>query len=128
MIRSFCVVCVVGGLFLLPAFAKCPVTNGTTVVVRAPAGDIQVDTTGREPAVDVQVDNNTVQVQQNCGKDRVEFTSSGPDQVNGVIVWKILTPRNVDLDLATQAGSINVGDVNGNVVLRTGGGSVTAGQ
>jgi hypothetical protein len=127
MIRSLCVLCIVGGLFLLPAFAKCPVTNGTIVVVRAPIGNLQVDTTGREPAVDVQIDNNNVQVQQNCGKDRVEFTSAGPDQVSGVMIWKILTPRNVDLDLVTQGGNITIGDVNGNVNLRSGG-SITAGQ
>jgi len=128
MIRSLYMIGIVSGLLLVPAFAKCPVTNGVTVVVRAPIGDLQVDTTNREPAVDVQVENNAVQVQQNCGKDRVEFTSAGPDEVSGVMIWKILTPRNIDLDLVTQGGSINIGDVNGNVVLRTSGGSVTTGQ
>jgi hypothetical protein len=127
MIRSLCVLCVVSALFLLPAFAKCPVTNGVTVVVKAGVGDLQVDTTSRESAVDVQIDNNAVQVQQNCGKDRVEFTSSGPNPVSGVTIWKILTPKNVDLDLITQGGSINIGDVNGNVTLHSGG-SITSGQ
>jgi len=128
MIRSLCVSCLVGAVFLVPAFAKCPVTEGTTVVVRAPVGDLQVDTTGREPIVDVQVENGSVPIQQNCGTDKVEFTRSSPDHVSGVVVWKIVTPRNIDLDLVTQGGNINVGDVNGNVILRTSGGSVTTGQ
>ena len=127
MIRSLCLWGIVGGLLLVPAFAKCPVSNGMTVVVRAPVGDLQVDTTGREPTVDVQVENNAVQVQQVCGKDRVEFTSAGPDQISGVMIWKILTPKNVDLDLVTQGGSITIGDVNGNAILRSGG-SISAGQ
>ena len=64
----------IGGLFLLQATfslslsAKCPVSDGATVVVRAPVGDLQVDTTGREAAVDVQVDSNDIQLQENCGK------------------------------------------------------------
>ena len=127
MIRSLCMLGIVGGLLLVPAFAKCPVSNGMTVVVRASVGDLQVDTTGHEATVDVQVDNNAVQIQQTCGRDTVEFTSAGPNQVSGGMIWKILTPKNVDLDLVTKGGSINVGDVNGNVTLRSGG-SITAGQ
>jgi hypothetical protein len=95
--------------------------------VRASAGDLQVDTAGREAAVDVQVDNNSVQIQQKCGKDSVEFTSSGPNPASGIMIWKIVTPRNVDLDLVTQGGTINVGDLNGNAILRSGG-SITTGQ
>ena len=121
------VICVIGGFFL-PVYAKCPITDGATLVVRAPVGDLQVDTNGREPAVDVQVDNNVMQVQENCGKDSVEVTSSTPAQMPGVIIWRILTPKNIDLDLVTLGGNINVGDVNGDVILRTSGGSVTAGQ
>ena len=48
-----------GSLVLVTAFtvalsAKCPVSDGATLVVRAPVGDLQVDTSGRESAVDVQ--------------------------------------------------------------------------
>jgi DUF4097 and DUF4098 domain-containing protein YvlB len=111
-----------------PAFAKCPISDGGTLVVRAAVGDLRVDTTGREQSAEVQVENNAVQVQENCGKDVVQFTSAGPDQARGTIPWKIVVPRNVNLDLVTMAGSITVGDIDGNVVFRTAGGSVTAGN
>jgi DUF4097 and DUF4098 domain-containing protein YvlB len=111
----------------LPAFAKCPISDGATLVVRAAVGDLRVDTTGHDVA-EVQVESDTVQVQETCGKDVVEFTSKGPDQIGGTIAWKITTPKTVNLDLVTMAGNINVGDIDGNVVLRTAGGSVTAGQ
>src|SRR5262249_42689810 len=111
----------------LPAFAKCPISDGATLIVRAAVGDLQVETAGRD-SVDVQVENNAVQVQENCGKDVVEFTSNGPSQIRGTIAWKIITPRTVHLDLVTIAGNITIGDVDGNAVLRTAGGSVTAGN
>jgi len=120
-------------LFLLnlPLFAKCPVSDQTVLVVRAPIGDLQVDTAGREAAVDVQVDSSAIQVQETCGKESVEYTSNPPDSNQlrgGTATWKILVPKNIDLDLVTLGGSISVGDVDGNVILRTSGGSVTAGQ
>jgi len=126
MIRLICVIGLVCGCFL-PLLAKCPVSDGTTLVVRAPFGDLQVDTTGREATVDVQVDSS-FQLQEKCGKNIVEYTAAGPDQPRGTITWKILTPKAIHLDLVTMAGNINVGDVDGSVVLRTAGGSVTAGN
>src|SRR6516164_5613095 len=112
----------------LPSFAKCPISDGASLVVRAAVGDLQVDTNGREPVVDAQVENNAVQIQENCGKDVVELTGNVPDEVRGTIVWKIVTPKTVHLDLVTMAGSITVGDVDGNVLLRTAGGPVTVGS
>src|SRR5262245_20745153 len=107
-----------------PAFARCPISDGATVtvVVKAAVGDLQVETTGRD-AAEVQVENNSVQVQETCGKDTVQFISNGPDQLRGTIACKITVPKTVHLDLVTMAGNINVGDVDGNVVLRTAGGS-----
>src|SRR5215471_7831990 len=102
-----------------PAFARCPISDGATLVVKAAVGDLQVDTTGRD-AAEVQVESNAVQVQETCGKDTVQFISNGPDPIRGTIAWKITVPRTVHLDLVTMAGNINVGDVDGNVVLRTG--------
>jgi len=102
------------------AYAKCPVNENTTLVVKAETGDLQVDTTGREPIVDVQSDG--AQVRENCTKDKAEYTG------NGARVLKITTPKDIDLDLTTQGGNINVGDVDGNAVLRTSGGSVTTGN
>src|SRR5262245_669268 len=92
--------------FGLPGFAKCPVADGTTVIVRAAIGDLHVDTTGREASVDVQVDNKAVQVQENCGKDVVQFTGNAPDQIRVGAVWKIVAPKNVHLDLVTMAGNV----------------------
>jgi hypothetical protein len=113
----------------LPSFAaKCPISDGGILVIRAAVGDLQVDTNGREPAVDAQVENNAVQIQENCSKDVVELTGNAPDEVRGTIVWKIVTPKTVHLDLVTMAGSITVGDVDGNVLLRTAGGPVTVGS
>jgi hypothetical protein len=103
------------------AYAKCPVNENTTLVVKAETGDLQVDTTGREPVVDVQADG--AQVRENCTKDKAEYTGSG-----GAHVLKITTPKDIDLDLDTRGGNINVGDVDGNVALKTSGGSVTTGN
>jgi DUF4097 and DUF4098 domain-containing protein YvlB len=118
VISTICLV----GCSLLPVFAKCPIPDGGTVVIRAAAGDLQVDTTSREAAVDVQFNGNPVQ--ENCGKQTVEFTSNNA----AAGTWKIVTPKNVHLDLVTQAGNINVGNVDGNVNARTAGGSVTVGN
>lgn len=112
---------------LLPVFAKCPVSDGTTVIVRAPAGDLQVDTSGRDATVDVQIVGNVPQIQENCGKNTIEYTSAA-DPLKGTVSWKIITPRAIHLDLVTMAGNITVGDIDGNVLLRTAGGSVTAGR
>jgi DUF4097 and DUF4098 domain-containing protein YvlB len=121
-----------GSLFLslalsAPGFAKCPVSDGTTVVVRASVGDLRVDTSGREPIAEVQIENNAVQIQESCGKDVVQFTGTPSDQTR-TVSWKIIVPKNVNLDLVTMAGNITIGDVDGNVVLRTAGGAVTAGN
>src|SRR5436309_5278182 len=129
------VIGVIGGCLLLlntsaiSLFAKCPISDGATLIVRAPVGDVQVDTNGREAAVDFQVDNNLVQAQENCGKD-VELTVNAPDaaQVRGTIVWRIVTPKNVNLDLVATAGNIDIGSVEGDAILRTTGGHITAGE
>src|ERR1051325_3182667 len=133
MIRVTGVVCgslLVFAVVNVSVFAKCLVSDGATLVVRAPVGDLQVDTAARDSAVDVQVDNNGVQLQETCGKETVEYAGNNPDpaQVRGPIVWRILAPRNVNLDLVTLTGNITVADTDANVVLRTGGGSVTVGQ
>jgi hypothetical protein len=92
-------------------------------------GNLQIDTTGRD-SVETQVNNNVIQIQETCGRDSVELTSNspGPNVVQGTVIWRILVPKNANLDLVTMAGSINVGDSDGNAVLRTTGGSVIAGQ
>ena len=115
--------------FNFSLFAKCPVSDGATLIVRAPVGDLQVDTNGREATVDFQVDNSLLQVQENCGKD-VELTGNAPDpaQIHGTIVWRIVTPKNVNLDLVATAGNIDIGNVDGDSILRTTGGHITAGQ
>jgi len=52
--RGICVVCGVFSLLLvlsLQSYAKCPVYETTTLVVRAATGDLQVDTAGRDSVV-----------------------------------------------------------------------------
>lgn len=113
--------------FSMPVFAKCPITDGATLIVRAANGDLHVDTSGRD-AVDVQIENSAVQVQESCGKDIVQFTGAAPDQSRGPVAWRIIVPKNVNLDLVTMAGNITIGDVDANALLRTAGGSVIAGN
>jgi DUF4097 and DUF4098 domain-containing protein YvlB len=109
--------------------AKCPVSGPVTVVVRAPMGNLQIDTTGRD-SVEAQINNSLLQLQETCGRDSIELTSNSPDsnQIQGTVNWRIVVPKNANLDLVTMSGSINVGDSDGNAVLRTTGGSVMAGQ
>jgi DUF4097 and DUF4098 domain-containing protein YvlB len=92
-------------------------------------GNLQIDTASRD-SVETQVNNSAIQIQENCGRDSVEVSSNSPGKnvVQGTVIWRILVPKNANLDLVTMAGSINVGDSDGNVILRTTGGSVTAGQ
>jgi len=125
----------IGSLLLLSSspvslFAKCPVSDGATLIVRAPAGDLEVETAAPDSFVYVQVDNSIVQVQETCGKEAVEFTSNtpNPSQIRGPLTWRIVTPRNINLDLVTTTGNITVADTDGDAILRTGGGSITTGQ
>jgi len=110
----------------LPAIAKCPIADGSTLVLRAPVGNLQVDTTGHD-FVDVGVSSKDLSVQEICGRDRVEYNAAaGP--IRGTIDWKIVVPRGVNLDLLTRGGNIVVGDSDGTATLRTTGGSVTVGR
>ena len=99
--------------FSISTFAKCPIPEGGTLIIRAASGDLHVDTSSRDSSVDVQIENNAVQLQENCGKDVVQLTGTAPDQSHGPVGWKIVTPKNVNLDLVTMAGNITVGDVDG---------------
>ncbi|HLH30346.1 MAG TPA: DUF4097 family beta strand repeat-containing protein [Terriglobia bacterium] len=110
---------VIAGL-VLPSYAKCPVNETTVLVIKAETGDIQVDTTGREALVDVQADGG--QIHEACGKQTIEYTGSGAR------LWKVSTPKDIDLNLSTVGGTITVMDVDGNVVAHTSGGSVTVGN
>jgi DUF4097 and DUF4098 domain-containing protein YvlB len=110
-----------------PAFGKCPISDGATLLVRVPVGDLHIETTGRD-TVEVQVDNSAVQVQESCGKDVVEFTGTQPETLRATVNWRIIVPRTVHLDIVTMSGNIIAGDVDGNAILRTAGGSVTAGH
>jgi hypothetical protein len=111
----------------IPVFAKCPISPGATLIIKAAVGDLQVSTTGQD-SVEIQIADNAVPLQEKCGKEIVEYIGQSPDPSSGVVAWKVITPRTVHLDLVTMAGNIIVGDVDGNVDLRTAGGSVTVGQ
>src|SRR5215468_522983 len=113
-------------LFQLPALAKCPISDGGTLVVRAPVGNLRVDTTGHG-AVDVSLSSTDIALKETCSKDRAEYTAD-PGPIRGTINWTIVVPRTVALDLVTYGGSITMGDSDAPVTLRTTAGSVTIGN
>jgi hypothetical protein len=122
--------CLLSGVLLLPLslFGKCPISPNGTLEVRAPAGNLLVDTSGTD-TVDVDVNSRQVTVQENCGRDKVSINATAAPGMSGVPDWKIRVPRTVTLDLSTQAGSIRVSDTDGaEALLRTSGGKVTAGN
>ena len=66
---GFRILLVVPGVLLpLPVFARCPISPNGTVVVRAPAGNLNVETTGVD-GVDVEVSDKQVKIQETCGQD-----------------------------------------------------------
>jgi DUF4097 and DUF4098 domain-containing protein YvlB len=113
-------------LLPLSLFAKCPITPDGRLVLRAPAGNLLVDTTGTD-SVDVEVSSRQVVVQETCRRETVEISATAPTTI-GVPDWKIRVPRGVTLDLSTQAGSIQITETGGEALLRTSGGKVTAGN
>src|SRR5262245_13282344 len=115
-------------VLLLPTvlLAKCPISAGGTLELRAPAGNLLVETTGPD-SVEVEVSNRQVLLNENCGRDTVSITAKAPTSI-GIPDWKIRVPRNITLDLSTEGGNIQVGDTDGEARLRTGGGKVIAGN
>ena len=117
-------------LLLLPLslFGKCPISPNGTLELRAPAGNLLVDTSGTD-SVEVEVSNRQVTLQETCGPERVIVGTRTPN-VAGLPDWKIRVPRGITLDLSTQGGSIQVmGDTDGrDAFLRTSGGKVTTGN
>jgi DUF4097 and DUF4098 domain-containing protein YvlB len=86
-----------------------------------------VDTTGVNSVV-VQVNNPRVQPQETCSPEEIQITATDPGQLQTNVEWKITVPKAVNLDVVAYAGSINVGDTDGNVTLRSTGGPITVGQ
>jgi Putative adhesin len=116
-------------VLLLPVslLAKCPISPNGTLVVRAPAGNLRVDTSGTD-SVEVEVSNRQVTLQENCSRDTVTVSASMPAGI-GIPDWKIRVPRSISLDLSTQGGYLQVEDTDGReALLRTSGGKVTAGN
>jgi len=119
---------VVFTLLSIPLFAKCPVAPNATVIVRAPIGNLLVDTASPD-SVDVEVSNRQVTSREvTCRTDLVEIEGAAPPQFSGSADWKIHVPKSVHLDLVTLGGNIQMADSDGNVTLRTTGGYVTAGN
>src|SRR5438552_3679444 len=94
--------------------------------IRSKMTPMQESASAHDYAVDIQVDTNLIQVQETCGKETVEFTGNAPDpsQIRGAIIWRIVTPRNVNFDFVTMTGNITIGDTEADAVLRTAGGSI----
>ena len=113
-------------LMPLSLFAKCPITPDGRLVLRAPAGNLILETNAVD-AVEVEVSNRQVIVQETCKRDLVEVSASAPASI-GIPDWKIRVPKGVTLDLSTQGGNIQMMDTDGEALLRTSGGKVTAGN
>ena len=104
----------------VPAYASCPVNPNAKLVIRAEVGDLQIDTTGRDAIVDVRTGG--APVREDCTNQRAEYSGNVPG------IWKVTVPRVIDLDILAVGGNITVGDIDGDVFLRTSGGSVTVGN
>jgi hypothetical protein len=119
---------ILAATLLLPVslFAKCPISSNGRLELRAPAGNLEVDTTGTD-SIEVSVNKPQVTIQEFCDRDKVVITGKAPSSI-GIPDWKIRVPRGVTLDLSTQGGNIQVGDTDGEALLRTSGGKVTAGN
>ncbi|HEX4997827.1 MAG TPA: DUF4097 family beta strand repeat-containing protein, partial [Terriglobia bacterium] len=111
----------------IPAFADCPVVKNTaTLLVRAPGGNLIIDTSGGS-MVEIALSRTVIQVQEVCGTDTISVEGSVPGGLTESVDWKIRVPKSLNLDLTTNGGSITlIGDSDGEVKLRTSGGSVTA--
>ena len=105
------------------ALARCPILAGGFLFLRAPLGNLLVDTsvTG---FIEVEVSDSTIEVEEQCFDDHVEIGGTAPARQFGPIDWRIRVPATVDLDLITYAGGIRVATTEGDVILRTTGGNV----
>jgi len=109
------------------AFARCPIPENGSLFVRAPLGNLLIDTS-LDGFVDVKVSNATIEVEENCFHDRVEIGAKAPAQFLGPIDWHIRVPATINLDLVTFAGGVRVSSTEGNIKLQTTGGSVITGS
>jgi len=107
--------------------ARCPIPSGGTLEVRAPAGNLIIDTSGTD-SVDWDVNSKQIAAQEICKRDTVRIEGSATGPIRPIPDWHIKVPRNVILDLVTQAGSITIGQSDGKVNARTGGGDVFIGN
>lgn len=114
-------------LLPLGLFAKCPISPDGTLELRAPAGNLKVDTSGTD-SVEVEVSNRQVTLQETCSGNTVVVNATMPAGI-GIPDWNIRVPRSITLDLSTQGGNIQIGDTDGReAILRTSGGKVIAGN
>src|SRR6185436_12210792 len=80
-------------LLPLPLFARCPISPNGMLVVRAPAGNVQVELSGSD-AIEVDVSDKQIHVQESCGADNVVL--EGNDiRTNGIPQWRIRAPKGV---------------------------------
>jgi hypothetical protein len=104
-----------------------PNSPGGTLEVRAPAGNLIIDTSGTD-GVDWDVTSKQIVAQETCGRDTVRIDGTAAGSIRPIPDWHIKVPRNVILDLVTQAGTITIGQSDGKVNARTGGGDVFIGN
>src|SRR5215831_18144108 len=86
--------------FLTPVslYARCPIPAGGTLEVRAPAGNLIIDTSGTD-SVDWDVNSKQIVATETCGRDTVRIDGTAASPIRSVPGWHIKEPRNVILDL-----------------------------
>ena len=109
------------------ALADCPITEGSTLFVRAPIGDLQIETTTAN-TVSVEISGSAIQLVENCFEDRVEIGGNAPPQIFGPVSWRIRVSRDANMDLTTFAGTIHIASTEGSVTARNTGGSIISGN
>lgn len=115
------------------------VAAGGTIVLDADVGRINITTGGRDVSVEIvrKADDDVLK------KNVVTFDQAGNqitirsryDQISNFhwgndlrIQYNLHIPSQFNVDLKTAGGSIEVGDLNGNVLARTSGGHIKLGQ
>jgi TonB family protein len=106
-----------------------PLENGSAPVVRYAA---HIETDARAPLAQHLLDHYSLTAKLTSAG--VEITGNLPPQsahLSGAQIWvqfEIVVPRNYSVEVKTEAGDIDTGDIGGTAVLTTQGGNIRAGR
>jgi TonB family protein len=106
-----------------------PLENGSAPVVRYAA---HIETDARAPLAQHLLDHYSLTAKSTSAG--VEISGNLPPQsshLSGAQIWvqfEIVVPRNYSVEVKTEAGDIDTGDIGGTAVLTTQGGNIRAGR